>query len=74
MVVYMIGQMDGWRDRCLHRNMVGQIDGGTDRWLDRFQYAAAMEWNMLPLDIRNSTSVRCFKTNLKTHLFKQYFK
>ena len=39
-----------------------------------FQYAAAVEWNKLPLDIRQSSSVSCFKTNLKTHLFKQYFK
>ena len=39
-----------------------------------FQCAAAVEWNKLPLDIRNSTSVTCFKTNLKTHVFKQYFK
>jgi hypothetical protein len=39
-----------------------------------FQYAAAVEWNKLPLDVRNSPSVACFKTNLKTHLFKQYFK
>ena len=39
-----------------------------------FKYAAAVEWNKLPLDVRNSPSVTCFKTNLKTHLFKQYFK
>ena len=39
-----------------------------------FQYAAAVEWNKLPLDVRNSPSVACFKTSLKTYLFKQYFK
>ena len=39
-----------------------------------FQYAAAVEWNKLPLDIRLSPSVTCFKSNLKTCLFKQYFK
>jgi hypothetical protein len=39
-----------------------------------FQYAAAVEWNKLPLDIRESPSVSCFKSNLKTHLFRQYFK
>ena len=39
-----------------------------------FQYAASVEWNKLPLDIRTSTSVTCFKTNLKTYLFQLYFK
>ena len=39
-----------------------------------FQYAAAVEWNKLPLDIRLSPSVTCFKSNLKTYSFKQYFK
>ena len=39
-----------------------------------FQYAAAVEWNTLPLEIRQSPSVSCFKTNLKTHLFNQYYK
>jgi hypothetical protein len=39
-----------------------------------FQYAAAVEWNKLPLEIRESPSVTCFKSNLKTYLFKQYFK
>ena len=39
-----------------------------------FMYAAATEWNKLRLDIRNSPSVCCFKTNLKTSLFKLYFK
>ena len=39
-----------------------------------FQYAAAVEWNKLPLDIRVSPSVTCFKSNLKTYLFQQYFK
>ena len=38
-----------------------------------FQYAAAVEWNKLPLDIRESPSVSCFKTRLKTHLFRLYF-
>jgi len=39
-----------------------------------FQYAAAVEWNKLPLDVRNSPSITSFKTNLKTYLFKTYFK
>ena len=38
-----------------------------------FNYAAATEWNKLPLDIRKSPSVSCFKSKLKTFLFKQHF-
>ena len=39
-----------------------------------FQYAAAVEWNKLPIVVKNSPSVACFKTNVKTYLFKKYFK
>jgi len=39
-----------------------------------FQYAAAVEWNKLPLEVRESPSVSCFKSNLKTYLFKLYYK
>ena len=39
-----------------------------------FKYAAAVEWNKLPLKVRESPSVSCFKTNLKTYLFKLYYK
>ena len=39
-----------------------------------FAYAAAMEWNKLPLEIRQLPSVDSFKKHLKTHLFQQYFK
>ena len=31
-------------------------------------------WNNLPIDIRISTSVTTFKKQLKTHLFKFYYK
>jgi len=30
-------------------------------------------WNDLPLSVRNSQSLSSFKTNLKTHLFKEHF-
>ena len=39
-----------------------------------FSFGAAKEWNKLPLGIRQSPSVMSFKTQLKTHLFKQHFK
>ena len=39
-----------------------------------FIYAAAKEWNKLPLVIRKLPSVDSFKQNLKTHLFQQHFK
>ena len=37
-----------------------------------FAVAAPTEWNKLPLEIRQSSSLCTFKTKLKTHLFKQY--
>ena len=39
-----------------------------------FMYAGAVEWNELPLDIKNCESVSAFKTKLKTYLFQQHFK
>ena len=36
-----------------------------------FAYGAVLEWNMLPLHIRQSPSVEIFETNLKTYLFLQ---
>jgi len=38
-----------------------------------FNFAAAKEWNSLPLSIRNSNSLAIFKTSLKTFLFNQHF-
>ena len=35
-----------------------------------FQYAAAHEWNKLPIYIKQSPSLESFKSNVKTHLFK----
>ena len=39
-----------------------------------FQAASAKEWNVLPLNIKHSSSVASFKTNLKTHLFRLHYK
>ena len=36
-----------------------------------FTVAAPKEWNSLPIDIRNLTSLDSFKRQLKTFLFKQ---
>ena len=38
-----------------------------------FSFAAPKEWNKLPLHIKISPSVDCFKSQLKTYLFKQHF-
>ena len=38
-----------------------------------FSFAAATEWNKLPLEIRKLPTVNSFKSNLKTYLFKQHF-
>ena len=39
-----------------------------------FSVAVAEEWNKLPLELKQSSSVMTFKKNLKTHLFQQCFK
>ena len=31
-------------------------------------------WNALPLDIRNSSSVTAFKSSIKTHYYKIWYK
>ena len=38
-----------------------------------FCFSAAQTWNSLPFVVRHSPSLPAFKTNLKTHLFRQYF-
>jgi hypothetical protein len=38
-----------------------------------FAAAAPREWNKLPLYIRQSTSLSCFKSQLKSYFFKQHF-
>jgi hypothetical protein len=39
-----------------------------------FTFSAPTEWNKLPLEIRTASSIECFKSQLKTHLFKKHFK
>ena len=36
-----------------------------------FSHRAANLWNSLPLSLKNSSSHTCFKSHLKTHLFRQ---
>ncbi|XP_077987468.1 uncharacterized protein LOC144442071 [Glandiceps talaboti] len=38
-----------------------------------FSNAAAVLWNSLPLDIRQCDELSCFKTKVKTHLFRKAF-
>ena len=38
-----------------------------------FVHAAPSIWNMLPYGIRNSKTIDCFKSQLKTFLFKKAF-
>ena len=38
-----------------------------------FSFAAPHEWNQLPLDIKSCASVTCFKSSLKTYLFKKFY-
>ena len=39
-----------------------------------FSFAAATEWNSIPLEIRQAETVEVFKQNVKTYLFKIYFR
>ena len=56
---------------CLLEVPVTRLKSYGDR---SFSYGAVLEWNMLPLYIRNSPSVETFKTSLKTYLFQQHSK
>ena len=38
-----------------------------------FEFAAAKEWNALPLRIKHSNSLDSFKSELKTFLFSQFY-
>ena len=38
-----------------------------------FSYAAPFLWNSLPVHIRQANTLQCFKSLLKTHLFKASF-
>jgi len=38
-----------------------------------FSVAAPKLWNGLPVELRQATSLDCFKSRLKTYLFKKYF-
>ena len=38
-----------------------------------FSAAALKLWNGLPVELRQATSLDCFKPRLKTYLFKKYF-
>ena len=39
-----------------------------------FSSVAPRWWNQLPIDIKKSQNIDCFKAKLKTHLFKEYYK
>ena len=38
-----------------------------------FEFAAAKEWNALPLHVKKSETLESFKVKLKTFLFKQFY-
>ena len=65
-------------DRCTLRNDTMQLLKEPLARLkthgDRaFSVHAPRLWNVLPLSLRLSTSLDCFKKNLKTRLFKKAF-
>ena len=38
-----------------------------------FEYAAPRVWNALPINVKHSPSLDCFKKRLKSHYFIEYF-
>jgi len=57
-------------DKCLLAIPKTKLKSYGDR---AFNFAAAKEWNSLPLSIRQSKSLGIFKSSIKTFLFNQYF-
>ena len=57
--------------RCLNKPPLLKLKSYGER---SFTFAAPTEWNKLPLEIKNASSIQCFKSLLKTHLFKIHFK
>ena len=56
---------------CLNKPPLFNLKSYGER---SFTFSAPTEWNKLPLEIRTAPSVECFKTQLKTHLFKKHLK
>ena len=57
--------------QCLNKPPLFKLKSYGER---SFTFAAPTEWNKLPLEIKIAPSLQNFKTQLKTHLFKQHFK
>ncbi len=56
---------------CLNKPPLFNLKSYGER---SFTFSAPTEWNKLPLEIRTASSIECFKSQLKTHLFKKHFK
>ena len=74
----MLNYRDAPTGRCTVRNdeleLLKEPKGRLKSHGDRaFSVYAPKLWNTLPLDLRVSSSIDCFKKNLKTRLFKQAF-
>ena len=53
---------------CQHSSLLSTVGDGL-------LYMAVVEiWNSLPTDLQSSSSLSCFKSALKTHIFRLYFK
>lgn len=60
--------------RSNSRNLIEIPETRTKSYGNRsFSYAAAVEWNKLSLDIKQSPNIDIFKKKLKTHLFQQCY-
>ena len=57
-------------DQLLLKIPLSKLKSYGDR---TFSVAASKAWNLLPMDIKLSQTTECFKTNIKTFLFKQAY-
>lgn len=80
--IYLSELLVKWSPRRQTRQAITQnelrlehsIYDGCDFYGSRaFSVAAPILWNALPINIRNCVTVESFKSNLKTHLFKEYY-
>jgi len=67
--------LDQWKgDERLRSNLLIVPRVRTGFGSRSFSVAAPIIWNSLPLDIRNSSTISCFRRHLKTLFYKSAFR
>jgi len=52
----------------IHRFLSGRQVLNMERAKSAFKYSALKLWNEMPVDIRDASTLKCFKTKLIAHL------